>query len=352
MTVLASPTDPYGNTTIRLWDPNIRPAMSQQWNFTIERQFWNNTVLKVGYLGEHGTHLMVPMPYAQRKLLGVDSSGVPITAPSPYLAGNPAFQNIAGISGTETNGNNRYDGLQANLLKRFSQGLQFNVAYTYSKCMTDSTGFYGNTGQAGSQGSYWQNLYDRRADWGPCGFDATHVVSSYVIFELPVGHGRKLGNHWNPMINGVLGNWQLGAIVQMRNGFPQTISASDASGTNSWGSRANCNAPARIFGTSQNSPDGGFQWFDPSPYGAPPTGTFGTCAVGTVRGPGLRTADLSLQKLFPIGDQKHVEFRAEFINFTNTPIFNGPSTGLGQGLGTITSSQGARNVQFAVKLYY
>jgi len=352
MTVLASPTNPYQKTTIRLYDPNIRPAMAQQWNFTIEHQFWSSTVLTVGYIGQHGTHLIVPMAYAQRKLLGVDASGLPITAPSPYLAGNPALQSIQGISGTETNGNQRYDGLQANLQKRFSQGLQFNVAYTYSKCMTDSTGFFGTGGQAGPQGNYWQNLYNRRADWGPCFFDTTHVVSSYAIFELPVGHGRKLGNQWNPMVNGVLGNWQLGAILQIRNGFPLTISAGDASGTNSWGSRANCNSPARIFGTSQNAPDGGIQWFDPSPYGPPPTGTFGTCGVGTVRGPGLRTADLSLQKLFPIGDKKRLEFRAEFINFTNTPIFNGPSTGLGQGLGTITSSQGPRNIQFALKLYY
>ena len=141
------------------------------------------------------------MAYAQRKLLGVDANGVPITAPSPYLAGNPALQSIQGISGTETNGNQRYDSLQTNLQKRFNHGLLFNVAYTYSKCMTDSTGFFGTGGQAGSQGAYWQNLYDRRADWGPCYFDATHVVSSYAIFELPVGHGRKLGNHWYPVVN-------------------------------------------------------------------------------------------------------------------------------------------------------
>jgi hypothetical protein len=351
-TTLASPTDPYQNATIRLWDPNIRPAISQQWNFTIERQFWSDLDLSVGYVGQHGTHLMVAMPYSQRRLLGVDSGGAPITAPSPYLSGNPALQNIAQISGTESNGNMRYDALQVNLQKRFSQGLEANVAYTYSRCMSDSIGYFGTRGQAAPQSAYWQNLYDRRAEWGPCYYDTTHVLSSYVVYEFPVGRGKKFGNHWNPIINNVVGNWQVSGILQLRGGFPLTIFASDASGTGSRGARADCNGPARVFGSSHDAPDGGLQWFDPSPYDAPSPGTFGTCGNGTVRGPGLRTADLSLQKDFLINAERRIEFRAELINFTNTPIFYAPGTFLGTDLGKITHSQGPRNIQFALKFYF
>src|SRR5580704_1390077 len=129
---------------------------------------------------------MVAMPYFHRRLLGVDSGGAPITGPSPYLSGNPALQNIAQISGTESNGNMSYNALQANLQKRFSQGLQANVAYTYSKCMSDSIGYFGAGGQAASQSAYWQDLYHRGAEWGPCYYDATHVLSSYAVYELPV----------------------------------------------------------------------------------------------------------------------------------------------------------------------
>jgi Carboxypeptidase regulatory-like domain/TonB dependent receptor len=351
-TGLVSPTDPYQNATIRLWDPNIRPAISQQWNFTIERQFRSNLLFTVGYIGQHGTHLMVPMPYSQRRLLGVDSSGTPISAPSPYLSGNLALQSIAQISGTESNGNMRYDALQANLQKQFSEGLQANVAYTYSKCMSNSIGYFGARGQSASQSAYWQNLYDRRAEWGPCYYDVAHVVSSYAVYELPVGRGKKFGNHWNRAINDVAGNWQVSGILQLRGGFPLTIVGSDASGTGSRGARANCNGPARVFGSSHDAPDGGLQWFDPSPYGAPSTGTFGTCGIGTVRGPGLRTADVSLQKEFPIHDEQRIEFRAEFINFTNTPIYSAPETVLGPFLGKIMSSQGPRNIQFGLKLYF
>ena len=149
-----------------------------------------------------------------------------------------------------------------------------------------------------------------------------------------------------------MGNWQVSGILQLRGGLPLTIFASDASGTGSRGARANCNGPARVFGSSHDAPDGGLQWFDPSPYEAPSTGTFGTYGIGTVRGPGLRTADVSLQKGFPIHDEQRIEFRAEFINFTNTPIYSAPVTFLGPFLGKIMSSQGPRNIQFGLKFYF
>jgi hypothetical protein len=74
--------------------------------------------------------------------------------------------------------------------------------------------------------------------------------------------------------------------------------------------------------------------------------------VGTVRGPGLRTANLSLQKGFPLGDFKKLEFRAEFLNVTNTPILNASNTWIYSNLGLIDSSQGERNIQFALKFYF
>src|SRR5262249_61478143 len=94
----------------------------------------------------HGTHLMVPMPYFQRQLLGRAADGKPITTPSPYLSGNPALKDIGQISGTESNGNQRYDALQTTLRKRFGAGLQAQVAYTFSKAMANSSGYYGSAG--------------------------------------------------------------------------------------------------------------------------------------------------------------------------------------------------------------
>jgi len=98
----------------------------------------------------------------------------------------------------------------------------------------------------------------------------------------------------------------------------------------------------------QNGQFIGFQWFDPGSYGPAVPGTFGTCGVGTVRGPGLRTWDLSVQKGFPLSESKRLEFRAEFFNVTNTPILNSPYTSLNFNLGLVNTSQGERNIQFAL----
>jgi len=352
MTVLQA-TNPYQNATIRLWDPNVKPAIVQQWSLTLEKQFGNSTTLSTAYVGQHGTHLMVPMPYFQRQLLGVDANGKPITAPSPYLSGNPELAGISQISGTESNGNQRYDALQATIRKRMSQGLQYQVAYTYSKCMTDALGYYGSWGsQVSTNSAYWQNLYDEKSEWGPCFFDVKHNLTSYVVYELPVGKGKAIGNDWNSVARTALGNWQVSGILTLRGGFASTISGPDATGTHSRGMRGDCIGPVNKYGIGTNSPLGGYQYFDPSAYAAAPVGAFGNCGNGTLYGPGMRSFDMGISKNFLLTERYKFEFRSEFINLTNTPIFNAPDTGVGPTMGRITSTQGARQIQFALKFLF
>ncbi|HZT73221.1 MAG TPA: carboxypeptidase regulatory-like domain-containing protein [Terriglobales bacterium] len=348
-TTLSAPANPWVGALLRVWDPNIQPAIDQQWNLTFQHQFSSSTTFQAGYVGQHGTHLMVPMPYLQKQL---QANGT--VTPSPFLAGNPTLVGeINQVSGTASVGNQRYDALQSVLQRRFANGLQYQVAYTYSKCMTDNIGYYGSWGgQTTPDSPYWQNLYNQKAEWGPCYFDVTHVLSNYAVYDPPIGHGKAadLGR----VGNAVFANWQLSGMWQWHGGYALTVQGGDASGTNSRGARADCLAPPKIM--NQPLPGGsagnGIQWFDPTPFGSPTPGTFGTCGVGTVRGPGLNTLDFSLQREFPLSESRRVEFRAEFINFTNTPILNTPDVFLGGGLGQITSSQGERNVQFALKFYY
>jgi hypothetical protein len=352
LTPLTSSSNPFEDATLRVWDPNIRPAVANQWNLTIQQQLTNTTTLQVGYVGQKTTHLMVPMPYLQSQL----SNGV--VTPSPYLAGNPyVYDAISQISGTASNGNQSYNALQAVLAKRLSEGLEYQVAYTYSKCMTDSSGYYGSWGGAAYPTSpYFQNLYDQRAEWGPCYYNSTQVLTSYVTYDLPLGRDRKFGKDLNPALNAILGDWQVNTILSLHTGFPLTISASDASGTNSRGPRANCNAPAQIYG-EQNSPLGGYQWFNAADFGPENPGTFGTCGVGTVLGPGLRTLDASAAKFFNITERFKLEFRGEAVNLFNTPILNSPNTGVGSTLGLLQGAGGAygyfgRQIQFALKFHY
>ncbi len=353
------PSNPFYGAVLRMWNPNVRPSVDQQWNLTVEHQLGKSTALQVGYVGQHVTHMMVPMPYSQLQLL---PNGT--TAPSPYLSGNsslsvPLSQGIGTISGTESNGNMRYDALQATLKKDFSHGLQYQVAYTYGKCMTNSSGYYGSWGgQVVPTSPYWQNLYNGAAEWGPCYYDVHHVLTTYAVYHLPFGHGRAFGHNMNGVADAIVGGWNVSPIFTWRGGFPLTIWGPDNSGTNSRGARADCIAPPHVFGTSNPFPGGGYQWFDPNSYTDAAPGTFGTCGVGTVRGPGLTDLDLSLQKEFHFSESKYLQFRTEFINFTNTPILNtGWGTtwethASGSQFGVVNSSQGERNIEFGLKLYF
>jgi hypothetical protein len=139
---LLPPTDPFQNAIIRAGRKHT--ARHFQWHLAAEHQFTDSTTLQVGYVGQHGTHLMVALPYLQKQL-HADGS----ITPSPFLSGNPTLQSeLSQISGTASIANMRYDALQATLQKRFSDGLQGQIAYTYSKCMTDSIGYFGAAGQA------------------------------------------------------------------------------------------------------------------------------------------------------------------------------------------------------------
>ena len=343
LTVLRA-QDPFANATIRLWDPFVRPASVQQWSLILEYQLPANTVVTAGYVGQKGTHLIVPMPYFQR-ILRPDGT----TLPSPYLSGNPQLANIAQISGTEANGNQRYDSLQATARKRFGSGVEYQVSYTWSKGMSDAIGYYGEGGQAASQSAYWQYVYDRKAEWGPTYFDAKHMLTGSLTWELPFGHNRAVGSGWNPAVNGLFGGWQVGGIWTLRTGFPLTIQATDRSGTRSRGPRAD-----RV-GDGEGPKQVGLNttWLDRNAFREPRAGTLGNSGVGVVRGPGLRSLDLSVHKQFRVAEGHRLEFRTEFFNLTNTPQFNSPNRNVSSAtFGEISGAQGERNIQLALKYYF
>jgi len=359
-------SDPFAGALIRVWDPKVQPALTNQWNLTIQHQLANTATLQVGYVGQHGTHLMVPMPYLQRQLLPDSACGAPpCTAPSIYLSGNPAFQSdISQISGTASVGKMNYNALQAVFQKRFSRGLEYQVAYTYSKCMTDNSGYYGTWGdtQGAPASPYYQNLYDPSADYAPCYFDAKHVLSSYAVYELPFGRGKKWAGNAGGVVNQIAGGWSINPIISLHTGFPLALydSGSAPNNVNSRGQRPNCGAGAgRVFGRRNAfAPTSGkyigYQWFDNTPYTATGPEQFGNCpAQGPVRGPGFANVDLSVQKNFPVTERVRVQFRADFLNAFNRVNLNTPSGSCcGGTMGLVNTSQDPRNIQFALKLYY
>jgi hypothetical protein len=284
--------------------------------------------------------------------------------PGPYLAGNPTLKSKLGaISGTFSNAWMNYNSLQAVLQKRMSSGLQGQVAYTYSKCMTNSGGYYGSWGGQASPGMpYWQNVYDGKTEKGPCFYDETHNLTSYVLYQLPFGRGKKFGSGMNKVANAAVGGWEVDGILTLHTGFAMTVNNwGDPTGTGGWVSRSNCTSTIRYPKTVVPSTlGGGIQWFDPSAFTNPnPAGvtpSFGNCSNGKVRGPGLKNFDMGIKKGFSFGETRKLEFRSEFLNLTNTKILNAPSVfadySPATGLGRITSSQGERQIQLALKLFF
>lgn len=362
---------------IKTWNKDFRPMSGQQWNLSVQFQMNNATSFQLGYVGEHGTHLLNFSDAQQKKLLTANGQiaapgqqGVTI-APTGYLGGN-AVLNTGYAGWTDSNANQSYNALQAVLNRRMASGLEGQLAYTYSKCITDSTGFFG-TGTWGGNGSQVplilpgpQNIYDQRAERGPCYWDQTHILSSYITYQLPFGHGKKWGNNLNSVANAVVGNWELGNIATFHSGNAVTAyigGFGDPSGTGGAGGlfdvfRPNCLSAPKYPEQKVNVPGAGYiQWWDPTTFAQPGAMTFGTCSNGVLRGPRYADVDLSVHKDFPITEGKRLEFRSEFINLFNHPIldfaggtgaFSLNSTSFGQ----INASQGERNVQFGLKFYY
>jgi len=126
------------------------------------------------------------------------------------------------------------------------------------------------------------------------------------------------------------------------------MQARDVSGTTSRGARANCIGPSG----GNHGVGLGTTWFNIASFAQPASG-FGDCGNNTVVGPGLSEFDLGLQKKISVTESTHFEFRAEFINLTNTPIFNSPTRNVTSlTFGEVLSSQGERNVQFGLKFYF
>jgi hypothetical protein len=223
--------------------------------------------------------------------------------------------------------------------------------------MSNSTGYYGAWNNALSASAYWQNVYDPKAEWAPCYYDATHVLTAYAVYELPFGRGKALGHDMNKVVNAVVGGWQVSPIVSWRTGWPLPVyGASDESGTFGRGARADCNGG--LPGT-HNTPitggTGGIQWFtNNGNFTNPAAGTFGNCApqLAGLRSPHYSNVDIGLAKDFQITERFKLQFRTDFINAFNHVQYNAPNMGLGAGMGQITGAQSPRNIQFALKLYY
>ena len=361
--VTSAPPACFAGLKIHMTDPNYRPAVSNQWNFSIQRQLTSSTTFQAGYVGQHTDHLAMIVNAGQGYL---DPQGQVL--PSPFLAGNPALV-AAGASQVRLNtteGQANYDALQLVFQQRLSHGLSVQANYTWSKCLTNNNGYYGRYGDSTSSQSsgdiaFPQNTYDVNNDYGPCYQDLASVFSGYVTYELPFGKGRQFGANASPVLDAVLGGWEVDAIYTFHGGFPISMQdwGGDAAGTGSFDPRPSCTGPSipTPYTNNPTANGGGYVWFSEANMVSPTTG-FGNCGFGTERGPGLKTVDVSLSKKFtiPRWENQYLQFKAQAINTFNTPILDvvGYSADIfpSSAGGVINTSEGARNLQLALKYVF
>jgi len=347
----------------RAWDLDLRPQMTNQFNFAIERELDKSTNVQVAYVGQRGTHLVIPHE-ANNPLPGVGpyASWAPINDRRPLFGPLP---NVGNIALTESSGTSWYNALQLSGRRRMTAGLELLFQYTYSKTDTDGLGYYG-CGGVNSEGAYWQDAYNRRGNYGPACFDVRHNFTTAGVFNIPFGKGQKYGAGSTKAMDLVLGGWNLNYNLSARGGFPVTILASTQNTNSGRAPRGNVRAnryQVLADPTTRNVD----RWFGDvgaatfcaagvnngtCAYGIPALGDLGSAGVGTERAPGFFNLDTSFGKHFRITERQRIEFRAEMFNILNFVSWGPPGRDITApaSFGAIGSQINApRNIQFALK---
>jgi len=334
----------------------------------IQRNVGFDTVIDVAYVGSFGRHIgqttdINALPYGTKFLassLDPTNSNRPFT--DDYLR---PYQGYGSIKWLQFDGNSSYHSLQVQAIRRFSRGLQFGAAWTWSKAMAYSDG---------DQGTVSTFVSRREFDYGLATYDRTHVLAINYLWSLP--RLSRVIDH--AFVKEVFDDWQMSGITRFTSGSPLSLGAQgtgdlDGSlditgGGDGWRAvmSGDPNLPKdqrtveRYFNTAVFSPPG---------VGGSAPKTLADVnrilALGNTpstfgRGPGLNNWDLALFKNIRIHEKLNLQFRAEAYNAFNHTQFSTVNTDVkwNYATGAVTSAQfgqitGARDpriMQFALRL--
>ncbi|HZT70109.1 MAG TPA: TonB-dependent receptor [Terriglobia bacterium] len=362
--------------SLRGLQTNYKTPYTMGFNMMFEYAFTPNLTLTMGYVGNQVRHLEVfPGSNQVSQILppgtnthATSSPGVGLYLPYPDFS--------QGASYDATEGNSNYNGLQTSLQQRFSNGLTFLAAYTYSRCRSDA-GDLLNGGNVGYRAPYVPG-FGIQGDYTDCDFDMRHVFHFSGGYDLPFGKGKRFLGSSSGVLNQIVGGWSTQWITTIETGQPFTIGC-DTGTTSGTGCNAYMVPGHDKYGSG--APDHylnaaaftqACQPGTTKPSGCIP-GLTGLALLGGARGqvvgPGLGTFDFSLFKNFRMSDRFNLQFRSEFFNILNHPTFNRPGFGgngvvaipgstdfLNSNFGKIGSTRfpfnDPRQIQFALKLYF
>ena len=320
---------------------------AQQWNFTIQRELAGNTMVEAAYIANVGHKLGGP---------NIDVNMVPLVngrgpdRQNQQMRPYPHFLSISKVSPPW--GNSTYHSLNLKAQKRYSNGLNFLMNFTWSKFLDDVEG--GNE-LAGSAGNGYTHIELRKLDKSYSGSDIRLRYVASSVYELPFGKGRR----WeirNRLANAIAGGWGVSAILELRTGPPWgAIEQTNLTNAYSASQRPNLLRDPTID-TGRTRGEMLLRFFDTSAFQAPGAGIFGNAPRSVGPGPGYAGIDTSLHKRFAIGERIGLQFRGDFYNLPNMPNFANPNaTRGGAGFGRIAAISPGTNgrlIQLGMRLEF
>ncbi len=353
-------------------DINYQDPYSVQWNLSVDRYVAFGMGVRISYIGMKTTQLAWAPDLNQMR----NSTQFAINRP---LSDRP-FPNW-GIIFTRTAGATAYyNALQVEANKRFSNGLTFNSTYTWAKSLADNlgpnaTGFVGETG-----GGRAADLYNRQAEYGDDYATRRHRSISTVVYDLPVGKGRKFASGIHPAGKAVIGGWQMSAIFLAQTGpFLTPFLGSNVVDPSGSGSGLSRNQHPDRLADGNLSNKTRDQWFDVNAFVCPglttrvagncriginpardaaPIGRFGNAGVGILTGPGTLNLSLGLNKAFYLTEKLKLEAGASFTNVENRVNLADPQMNvISTAFGRITSARaselgGSRTGQVSLRISF
>jgi hypothetical protein len=256
--------------------------------------------------------------------------------------------------------NASYNSMQVRFQKRANHYVSFEGNYTLSKATDDSSaGFNAFVGSLNAGNV--QQLDRLKSEHAISANDATHRFVLATIADLPVGRGRWIGRDMNRILDGVIGGWEVAALITRQTGQP--LAFSTAEGANGIFLDGNqrpdilCNAHQLGSGISYHQAAAtGLSVFNNSCFRFPGDEVPGNASryIPTLRTDGIHNLDLSFTKEFQIKEHMSLQVRGEFFNFTNTPRFAAANTSVDSGsFGTVTSTANSpRHTQFGVRFQF
>jgi len=348
----------------------------QQWNANLQRELPGGWVLEAGYLGSKGQHLIdgeSNMPLSQLPA-SVLSQGDALNAQVP----NP-FYHIAGISPTSTlytqttvqakqllsqypqytgisafripQANSNYQSFTLEANKRYSHGLQLLAAFTAGKLLDDASQTVSFLGAAGAK----QDYYNRQADKAISSQDISRRLVIAYNYDIPIGRHRALLSALPKAVDFVVGGWAFNGIFSAQTGLPFAISnGGNNVGIGNPGQRPNNNGKsAKKTGPIDQRLN---SYFDQSVFSVVGNWAFGNTSRFSpdLRAPGTVNMDFSLFKHFKLREKLDTQVRAEAFNFFNHPTWATPGLAVNSPgtFGVITSANGNRTVQVAMKIFF